>query len=597
MHCRFALGSGRVRAFGLAASIGLACSLAQPPQPPASPPTAEVTTRDAPVTFKTKVNLVSVPVVARDAQGHTVGNLEREDFQLSDSGKPQIVSRFSVEKLGAPAPAPPLGTGAPPALPVTAVAPAPPPAMPDRFVAYFFDDVNMQFTDFAPVRDAVNRHLASLRPNERAGVYTSSGQISLDFTDDRDRLRQTLLAIRPQNKIVQSAIDCPILSVYLANMILNKNDPAAVVDAKAEVVTCTGEQLSDDEADRRVRAAARRVIYLADRNIQYALTAFDALVRKLSMMAGQRTIVLISSGFQVLDERREDETNVFERAVRANVVVNALDARALYAVNPVGEASERVINGHGTFLDPMGTAVTVLSTLTDKPRFAQEAALTDREVMAEAAAATGGRFFESRNDLDEGIARLSAAPEYIYVLGFVPENLKLDGKYHTLKVALRNGKGITLEARRGYYAPRYSADPAERAKEEIEEAVFSRGETHDIPVVMQTQFFKTGDYDATLSVSAKVDVRQLSFRKEDGRNRNDLTVVAGLFDRNGNYVTGTQKVVELRLRDETLQNRLGSGIVVRTTFNVAPGEYLIRLVVRDAEGQLMAAQSGLVEIP
>ena len=183
------------------------------------------------------------------------------------------------------------------------------------------------------------------------------------------------------------------------------------------------------------------------------------------------------------------------------------------------------------------------------------------------------------------------------MLGFVPEDLKLDGKYHSLKVTLRNGKGITLEARRGYYAPRYSADPAESAREEIEEAVFSRGEIHDIPVVIETQFFKTGDYDATLSVSAKVDISQLPFRKEDGRNRNDLTVVAGLFDRDGNYVTGTQKVVEMRLRDETLQNRLGSGITVKTTFNVAPGQYLIRLVLRDAEGQLMASQNGSVEIP
>jgi hypothetical protein len=53
----------------------------------------------------------------------------------------------------------------------------------------------------------------------------------------------------------------------------------------------------------------------------------------------------------------------------------------------------------------------------------------------------------------------------------------------------------------------------------------------------------------------------------------------------------------MRLRDETLENRLGSGLTVRTSFDVKPGSYMIRLVVRDAEGQLMAAENGAVEIP
>jgi hypothetical protein len=284
----------------------------------------------------------------------------------------------------------------------------------------------------------------------------------------------------------------------------------------------------------------------------------------------------------MLDDRRQDEAAIFERALRANVVINTLDARAIYVINPVAEASEHTINS---------------ATISDKARFANEAALADRAVMAETASATGGRFIESTNNLDEGFARAAEAPEYIYVLGFAPENLKLDGKYHSLKVSLHNSKGMAIEARRGYYAPHYSADSAERAKEEIQEAFFSRDEIHDIPVVMQTQFFKATDEKATVSVAAKVDIRQIPFRKEGDRNRNDLTVVSGLFDQDGNFVSGTQKVVEMRLLDATLESRLNAGLTVKTTFDVAPGNYLVRLVVRDAEGRMMAAQNGAIEIP
>ncbi len=53
---------------------------------------------EASTTFKVKVNLVEVRVVVRDAYGKAVGNLKQEDFQLTDNGKPQIISKFSVEQ-------------------------------------------------------------------------------------------------------------------------------------------------------------------------------------------------------------------------------------------------------------------------------------------------------------------------------------------------------------------------------------------------------------------------------------------------------------------------------------------------------------------
>jgi hypothetical protein len=74
-------------------------------------------------------------------------------------------------------------------------------------------------------------------------------------------------------------------------------------------------------------------------------------------------------------------------------------------------------------------------------------------------------------------------------------------------------------------------------------------------------------------------------------------VVSGLFDRNGNLVMGNSKTVEMHLKDQTLERRLDAGITVKSSFDVKPGSYLIRLVIRDSEGQLMAAANGTVDIP
>ena len=59
--------------------------------------------KDQPLVFKSKVNLIMVPVVVRDKKGNAIANLHREDFQLFDNGKPQVISSFSVEALAAEA--------------------------------------------------------------------------------------------------------------------------------------------------------------------------------------------------------------------------------------------------------------------------------------------------------------------------------------------------------------------------------------------------------------------------------------------------------------------------------------------------------------
>jgi hypothetical protein len=113
---------------------------------------------------------------------------------------------------------------------------------------------------------------------------------------------------------------------------------------------------------------------------------------------------------------------------------------------------------------------------------------------------------------------------------------------------------------------------------------------------LHTQFFKLSDTDAKLTVLAHVDVNQLHFQKENGRNNDDLTIVSVIFDRNGNYVTGIEKTLQLHLKDDTLASKLGSGLSLKSNFDLRPGGYLVRLVVRDAQGQ-MAAENGAVEIP
>jgi hypothetical protein len=113
---------------------------------------------------------------------------------------------------------------------------------------------------------------------------------------------------------------------------------------------------------------------------------------------------------------------------------------------------------------------------------------------------------------------------------------------------------------------------------------------------MHTQFFKTNAANARLSILARVDIRHLRFRKAEGRNLNTLTVMGSVFDRNGNYVTGNQKTIDISLTDQRIES-MANGVTVKSTVDVVAGSYVVRLVVRDSEGQLMSALNGVVDIP
>jgi hypothetical protein len=235
---------------------------------------------------------------------------------------------------------------------------------------------------------------------------------------------------------------------------------------------------------------------------------------------------------------------------------------------------------------------------TFRQRMEKDLAFVTTNVMGELASATGGTFVWNSNDYAAGFARLAATPEYTYVLAFSPRDLKADGSFHQLRVSLKNQKGLEVFARSGYYAPSAEANATEAVREEIRDAVFSRGELGDIPVDLSLQYFKTAEFEATLTVLAKLDVSSLKFRKTEDRNNDILTVVSVVFDRNGNFIKGLQRVIDMKLKDQTLARLIEQGgISVRTTMDLEPGSYLVRLVVRDAEGKTMASRNGAVEIP
>jgi VWFA-related protein len=588
------------------------------PAPAASPPDAtsaasassapEINTRTSTVPLESHANLVPVRVVVHDSTGHAVENLQKDDFQVKQDGKLQFVTHFSVETPGSaekqvargdaialpPDPASYSltdSTAGGAAKPGTA--PGGDLAMPSRFVALLFDDAHLDTGDLMRSRVAALRFIdSSVKPNQRLALYTVSGHHQVDFTDDNAKIRGaiTQLIASPVGAYDPATQhDCLQITYYQADLIQNKNDSQALAAATADALACAIAQSgttqgAQQQANMMVASTVPEVLSAGDINTQYVVRRLTEVVRRVAALPGQRSIVLVSPGF-LTSTYEYQVSEVIDKANRSNTFINTLDGRGLYTVDPIGDISQPA---------PL-RANAATAGLSMQYRLTEQQ--VQSEVLSDLAYGTGGFYFRNNNDLDVGFRTTAAEPEVSYLLAFVPSDLKNDGKFHSISVKLTTKEKYTVQARRGFFAPKRGETPEQLAKQDIEDALFSQEEQQSLPIQLHLQYYKSDVSNAKLSVLAHVDLTHVGFEKSQGRNWDDLTIVAALFDRNGNFITGEEKTLELRLKDSTLARLDQTGVTVKTNFDVKPGGYLVRLVVRDSKAAQLSARNGVVEIP
>jgi VWFA-related protein len=509
-------------------------------------------------TLKVNNDLVLTNVVARDAKtGEIVKGLTKSDFTVFENGKQQSIDTFDFESVDMATPlneATVSGLAAGPTVNAgsKAVVVAKPADLRNhRLIVMFFDLTSMQPEDLNRSVDAAQAFLKTKMQAADLVALVSLGDtlnVDQDFTADKNAL---------------------INEVGAYNGTEGQGFQAGATSTTNQVEDTTG--YTPDESEYN------------DVNTDRELFALRAVSQSLSKIDEKKSLLYFSGG--ISRDGIENQASLraaINAAVRANLAIYSVDTRGLQAIGPLGDASTGSLRGNGAY---NGSAL----TNNMNTNFASQ------EVMATLSSDTGGKAFFDSNDFAPAFAQVQRDTSAYYAVGFHSTNPARDGKYRKLTFKI-NKPGIKLEFRPGYYAPAdFQHSGKEDREQELNDELASDLPATDIAVYLDAMHFRLDENRYFMPVSLLVPGSQIPFVKGGDKDKATLDIIGEVIDEVKRPIGRVRETVKLNL-DPTLNARQ-KNIQYTTSFNLPPGKYELKFVVRENQTGRMGSFEADVTLP
>jgi VWFA-related protein len=507
--------------------------------------------------FVLKVNgeLVLTNVVARDAKtGELVSGLKQSDFSVSENGKQQQISTFDFESVEMAAPlneATISGLAAGSSVNKAAVVAKPEELRNHRLIVMFFDLTSMQPEDLDRSVTAAQEFLKTkMQPADLVALISLGNTLKVDqdFTADKNALINEV-------------------AVY------NGTEGQGF----AEGATANSNQVEDASGSTPDESEYN------DLNTDRELFALRAIAKSLEKISEKKSLLYFSGGISRNGiENQASLRTAVNAAVRANLAIYSVDTRGLQAVSPLGDASTGSLRGTG-------------ATNGGALRNNMNANFATQEVMGTLSTETGGKAFLDSNDFAPAFAQVQRDTSAYYAIGFHSSNPLRDGRYRKLTIKI-NRPNVKLEYRPGYYAP---ADFQHAGKEDherdLEEQLASDLPATDMAVYLDALYFRLDENRFFVPVSLIVPGSQIPFVKGGDKDKATLDIIGTVIDAAKRPIGHARETVKLNL-DPSLQARQ-KNIQYTTSFNLPPGKYHLKFVVRENQAGQMGSFEADITLP
>jgi VWFA-related protein len=495
-------------------------------------------------------DLVLTNVVARDSKtGELIKGLKQSDFTIIENGKPQKLSSFDFESVDQ---AVPLNEATVSGLASSsingskaAIVAKPEDLKNHRLIVFFYDLTSMQPEDLDRAVQAGRDFLDKKMQSADLIALVSLGdslKVDQDFTADKEALKRGI-----------SSYNGTQGQGFAQGATSNSNQ---VEDATAN---------TPDESEYN------------DMNTDRELFALRAIAKSLEKITEKKSLLYFSGG--ISRDGIENQASLraaINSAVRANLAIYSVDTRGLQAISPLGDASTGSLRGTGAFNG---------ASLGNN----MNANFASQELMSTLSVDTGGKAFFDSNDFAPAFAQVQKDTSAYYAIGFHSTNPARDGKFRKLTIKI-NRPGVKLEYRPGYYAPADFAHSGHEDRErQLEDQMASDLPAVDIPLYLDAFHFRLNENRYFMPVSLIIPGSQIPFIKGGASDKATLDILGEVVDEAKRPIGNVRETVKLALTpssDQSAQLRR-KNVQYTTSFNLPPGKYQIKFVIRENQtGQM-----------
>jgi VWFA-related protein len=533
-----------------------------------------------------QVVAVEVPVNVVDRDGQAVRGLDRADFEVFDGNEPQQLTAFEVIDLKVLQSEP-------------ADASRPAASLPSSGRRHFLFLFDLSFSSPTSIlkarvaaRDLV---LNALHPTDLAAVATYSletgPKLLVTFTPDRSQLARAIDTLGYREALDARRVDPLRFMIEPPSNAASGNGfgQAAGTDLRAQ-------------RDQAIREYLQTLALAAERSersfemgrVSAYSRSLGEMARMLNAVKGRKNVVLFSEGFdsrlligrQTTDKEAEDDN--FNAMVGESWKV---DSDQRYGSTALQGDLKRM-------LDEFRRADCVIQAVDigglraggdERPR------PSGQEALFYVANETGGELFKDANNLRQPLERVLERTSVTYLLTFERADLNLDGSYHRLRVKAKLPPGARLSHRAGYYAPRpfKDLDPLEKSLL-ASDGIASAAPRQDVDLNVLAAAFRAGEAQSYVPVILEIGGRSL-LAGQTGDKLN-VEIYSYVSDAQGQMRDFFNQRVALDLGKNRRAMEEG-GIKYYGHFELAPGSYQVRVLVRNGETGRTGVQTVPVEVP
>jgi VWFA-related protein len=516
----------------------------------------------APPPLRASVEQVVVDVVVTDANGAVVPGLAAADFEIVEDGAPQRILTFSEVAL----PLERRPAGAPPPRPAEVRSNR---AMAQgRVYLLLLDDLFVAAARTPGVQQVAREFIGRyVQPGDLVAVATTGGMAGMSQAFTEDMALASRAVDRFVGRKVRSAAIDKLQQAYAAREL----DPARTrrggntQNSFNRDGAVLGVNAIDDELLDRGRAALRTL-----RSAVQSMT--DAGDRR-------KTLVYVSEGVDVplgagdTTEIAAELQGVLGQAARANVTIYALSPRGLHGMGDEMTELRALPTGQ---TGPIGANYT-LNDIQREQRFA-------RTMLQTVAEGTGGTAAVDANQLETALEVIAAESSHYYLLGYTPPAGRRDGRYRPIDVRVRR-PGLQARARKGYTAPDDRELPPEPLKglpPQLGALLRQPLPSAGLPLAAHAVAFPAAADN--VSVTIEIGAGALAFAPRGDKRFNALDVAILPVDPAGRTHGLTQGHPQLTLSPEVAATVAAKGLRLSHRLTLAPGEYQLRIGVREQGG-------------